>query len=371
MEILQPKNAQELAKLIKWLDSDPSQIDFSENKGISSIDKGNLTITLKTGTTWRELISYLKAINYEPCIYPKKESITLEEWLQTDGINLAGFKFGLTGRSLYDVEMVTYQGEITNLGFKTTLYDALGYELKRIFLGSQFILGISTECTMQIRKVPETKLALKLTLTPTFNIKELLEKFNRKSLRPTLIFFTQTDQVLILYILLDGAIKIVAAESSVISSVLSGYAGFAYDEVTENELLGNLYEPDGAALTYYLIAPEKLGELIQAFQLISKAYIINQNTIMVGLDLNKLNIPESAINSKILELRGKKVYIHPLNTEELMMFGEKSTPELIQKIRKSFDPTNFYERLTREIKKEHEKLEPSAKDWVQGVKSED
>lgn len=342
MEILQPKNPEELAKLFKSIDSKSLKLDTSMNTGIVAIDHESLTVTVRTGTTWRELRQALRddmgGRRYEPCIYPRDDLISLEEWLQADGMNIAGFKFGLTGRSLYDIEIVTFQGELLNLGFKTTVYSSLGYVLKRIFLGSNYTLGVTTECIMQIRRIPELQAGIKIDLTPDIDIKEILTKVNLKTLRPTLVFVTQNvNQQLVLYFLFDGMRRVVNAQLNVLNTIISGYPGLMKSEVSYDQILARLYEKGSENLVFYLISPEKFKELLDTFSQISKAYILNPNTILVAFDLNKLNVPEASINSKVLELKGKKAYINPLNSEELVMFGDERTPELIQKIRTAFD----------------------------------
>lgn len=345
METLKPKSSQELSRFIKYTDLESFKIDMSENIGIINIDKESLTITLKTGTTWNQLFSHLKKSGYETCIYPKNDKLTLEEWLQTDGLNLAGFKFGPTGRSLYDIEIVTYDGNILNTGFKTTSYDALGYELKRIFLGSQRTLGLSTECTLQIRPKPEDQKAIKLRFSPETNFKDVIDKINKKSLIPTLMFLTQNEiQTLTLYALFDGFKRVIDAQLQVMNTIASELPDVVIAETNSAEFFSIFPEKNFSA-TCYSITPEKLGEFSNHFKYLSRAYIINENTIMVSIDLNQLNMTESEANSKILELNGKKNYIDPLNTDELIKFGEEFTPSLIEKIRRSFDPKNIYKKI--------------------------
>lgn len=333
MEILQPKNAKELAKMVKNLDFEKIKLDSSANKGITNLDKDNLTVAVRTGTTWSELDDFLKNHNYESCIYPKDTSVSIDEWIQTDGINLAGFKFGPTGRSLYDIEIVTYQGDLLNLGFKTTLFDALGYELKRLFLNSHNTLGITTECILQIRRRPETKIAIKIDLTPEINLKDIIAQINRKSLFPTLIFLTKSSNQSSLYILFDGERTIANAQVNVLKSALPNIS--VYD-INPDEFLAILHEKTEGSIEFYLIAPSKFKALTEAFQSIPRAIVINQNTVLVAIDLSASNTSGVEANSKILDLSGKKAFIDPSNVDELRKFGDPLTPELIDKIRRAF-----------------------------------
>ncbi len=315
------------------------RVDLSQLEGVTAIDKDSLTVTVKSGTTWRDLNQHLKDLKYESCIIPKNDAKTLEDWLQNDGINIAGFKFGPTGRALYDIEIVTFQGDITNLGYKTTLYDALGYELKRFFLGSQNTLGISTEAIIQIRPVPETKRGIKLILAPEFDLTNFLKEVNKKTLIPTLMVFLQDEnRQLNLYMLIGGASEIVAAQVSVLKAILEQLANHVYNEISADELLSVLYKDDDTHLVYYLISPAKFSEFLRMFNNFTKAYQIDRNSILVGLDLSKLGMSERDANAKVLSLKGNKAYINPLNEEELVMFGEDFTPELVNRVRLAFNP---------------------------------
>lgn len=352
MEIIQPRNAEDLAGLIKLIDPQTVKFDLSANKGITLIDKDNLTVTVKTGSTWRELISSLKESRYEPCIYPKTLDITLEEWIQTDGLNLAGIKFGPTGRSLYDIEIVTYQGKILNLGFKTTLYDALGYELKRIFLGSQKTLGITTECIMQIRPLPEFKKFVKIPLPSQFNIKDLMIKINKKSLVPTLMFLDpDTGQQSNLYLVFDGISKLVESQLTTLKAILSELPNLSLIEISESDFSSILYKAKIAECVFYFISSEQFGPLIEAFKSYSKAYVIDRATLLIAVDLKQLGIPEETANKTVLGLKGKKAYINPVNQDELLLFGDKLTFDLIQKIRTAFNSKKILKKTTKDKKK--------------------
>ncbi len=352
MEIIQPRNTQDLAGLMKLIDPRTVKFDLSGNKGISKLDKDNLTVTVKTGSTWREIFSSLKELQYEPCIHPKSLDIPLEDWIQTDGINLAGFKFGPTGRSLYDIEIVTYQGNILNLGFKTTLYDALGYELKRIFLGSQNSLGITTECIMQIRPLPELKKFIKISLPSQFNIKDLILKINKKSLIPTLMFSDQdTNQQFSLYLLFDGITKLVESQLATLKNILSELPGLSLTEISVDDFSSTLYKTKIANEFFYLISPEQFAPLTEAFKSYSKAYFIDRSTILVAIDLKQMGISEENANKTVFGLKGKKAYINPLNQEELLLFGDKLTFDLIQKIRTAFNSNEIQKRSTKNKKK--------------------
>jgi glycolate oxidase len=67
-------------------------------------------------------------------------------------------KYGLTTNNVLGVEFVTIDGEVMRIGGKHL--DAEGYDLLGIIVGSEGLLGVVTEVTVRILKLPETARAL-------------------------------------------------------------------------------------------------------------------------------------------------------------------------------------------------------------------
>lgn len=84
---------------------------------------------------------------------------TSSDWC-TIGGNLAngsagpcGAKYGVTGDAVRSLEVVLASGEILNTG-QPTLKGVTGYDLKRLFVGSEGTLGIITAATLVLRPKP-------------------------------------------------------------------------------------------------------------------------------------------------------------------------------------------------------------------------
>ena len=67
-------------------------------------------------------------------------------------------KYGLTTNNVIGVEMVTIDGEIVRLGGKH--FDARGYDLLGVMVGSEGMLGVVTEVTVRILPKPPAARAL-------------------------------------------------------------------------------------------------------------------------------------------------------------------------------------------------------------------
>ena len=117
-----------------------------------------------------------------------------------------------------------------------------------------------------------------------------------------------------------------------------------------------------------MIAPSKFEEFLAIFMPIIKAYVLNQNTILVAVNLNNVGMDEATANSRVFEHGGKKAYIKPTNIEELKMFGDEITPELIQRVRKAFDPDGALTEVPKKVKKLPERsMDESPKEIIHHV----
>jgi len=68
-------------------------------------------------------------------------------------------KYGVTGRYVMGLELVTPTGEIIHLGGKL-VKDVTGYDLKQLLIGSEGTLGIITKVTLKLSPLPVSRVAL-------------------------------------------------------------------------------------------------------------------------------------------------------------------------------------------------------------------
>jgi len=84
--------------------------------------------------------------------------------LSTDAGGLCCVKYGVTSDFVMGIEVVLADGEVLRTGHRT-VKGVAGYDLARLFVGSEGALGVITEATLGLRPKPQAP----VTLVATFN----------------------------------------------------------------------------------------------------------------------------------------------------------------------------------------------------------
>ncbi|MDN5387671.1 MULTISPECIES: glycolate oxidase subunit GlcD [Bacillus] len=130
---------------------------FKHMNRILEIDEENLTITVQPGVITLDLIHAAeeKGLFYPPDPSSMKIS-TIGGNINENSGGLRGLKYGVTRDYVMALEIVLANGDIIRTGGKLAK-DVAGYDLTRLFIGSEGTLGIITEATLKLIPAPETK----------------------------------------------------------------------------------------------------------------------------------------------------------------------------------------------------------------------
>ncbi|THE13291.1 glycolate oxidase subunit GlcD [Bacillus timonensis] len=130
---------------------------FKHFNKILEIDEENLTITVQPGVITQEVTNAVEAkgLFYPPDPGSMKIS-TIGGNINENSGGLRGLKYGVTRDYVMGLEVVLANGEIIKTGGKLAK-DVAGYDLTRLFVGSEGTLGIITEATLKLIPMPETK----------------------------------------------------------------------------------------------------------------------------------------------------------------------------------------------------------------------
>ncbi|WP_409294608.1 glycolate oxidase subunit GlcD [Peribacillus sp. SCS-26] len=129
---------------------------FKHMDKILEIDEDNLTITVQPGCITLDLIH---AVEQRNLFYPPDPSSmkisTIGGNINENSGGLRGLKYGVTRDYVLGLEIVLPNGDIIRTGGKLAK-DVAGYDLTRLFTGSEGTLGIITEATLKLIPPPET-----------------------------------------------------------------------------------------------------------------------------------------------------------------------------------------------------------------------
>ncbi|MEK5523914.1 glycolate oxidase subunit GlcD [Heyndrickxia sp. FSL W8-0423] len=130
---------------------------FKHMNQIIEIDEENLTITVQPGIITLDMIHAVeeKGLFYPPDPSSMKISSIGGNINENSG-GLRGLKYGVTRDYVLALEIVLPNGDIIRTGGKLAK-DVAGYDLTRLFVGSEGTLGIITEATLKLIPMPETK----------------------------------------------------------------------------------------------------------------------------------------------------------------------------------------------------------------------
>lgn len=130
---------------------------FTRMNQLIEIDEENLTATVQPGLITQELIRQVetRGLFYPPDPSSMKIS-TLGGNINENSGGLRGLKYGVTRDYVLGLEVVLPNGDIIKTGGKLAK-DVAGYDMTRLFVGSEGTLGIVTEATLKLLPLPETK----------------------------------------------------------------------------------------------------------------------------------------------------------------------------------------------------------------------
>ncbi|PJH92848.1 glycolate oxidase subunit GlcD [Bacillus sp. SN1] len=133
---------------------------FKHMNRILEIDEENLTATVQPGVITLDMIREVesKGLFYPPDPSSMKIS-TMGGNINENSGGLRGLKYGVTRDYVIGLEVVVANGDIIRTGGKLAK-DVAGYDLTRLFVGSEGTLGIVTEAIVKLVPKPETKKTL-------------------------------------------------------------------------------------------------------------------------------------------------------------------------------------------------------------------
>ncbi|HHW58484.1 MAG TPA: FAD-binding protein [Clostridia bacterium] len=127
---------------------------------ILEIDKENLVVVVEPGVVTNEINNAVKEYGLFYAGYPMSvETCYIGGNVAENAGGGRAVKYGVTGRYVLGLEVVTPTGDIVHLGGKV-MKDVTGYDLIHLMVGSEGTLGIFTKIYLKLMPLPQAKVDL-------------------------------------------------------------------------------------------------------------------------------------------------------------------------------------------------------------------
>ncbi|MHA1751129.1 MAG: FAD-binding oxidoreductase [Candidatus Helarchaeota archaeon] len=130
-------------------------LDLTRMNRIINIMIKDLQVTVEPGLVHSELNKILEEYGFRFPVKPgSSEMCTIGGMIANNASGMNAVKYGSTGDYILKLEVVLPDGSVTTFG-SHSIKDVSGYDLIRVFVGSEGTLGIITKATLKIMPIPD------------------------------------------------------------------------------------------------------------------------------------------------------------------------------------------------------------------------
>ncbi|WP_101842742.1 FAD-binding oxidoreductase [Halobacillus sp. Marseille-P3879] len=130
-------------------------LSMAEYKGVVEHKVGDMTVTVRAGTTISELQDFLQEHNQMISIHPNwPDQATIGGVIAANESGPKRLKYGSARDLVIGLRVVYPDGKIIRTGAKV-VKNVAGYDMNKLFVGAMGTLGVITEVTMKLRPTPK------------------------------------------------------------------------------------------------------------------------------------------------------------------------------------------------------------------------
>ena len=179
--VVWPESAEEISRILRWaneqrvavipwgggssLEGNPIPVRggillalYNMNQ-VLEISPEDLQVQVQPGIIYDELNKQLARHGlFFPPAPGSSDVATIGGMVANNSGGMHALKYGVTRDYVLKLEVVLPTGEIVHLGCNA-FKSSSGYDLTRLFVGSEGTLGVATEVTLRLRGIPENKMA--------------------------------------------------------------------------------------------------------------------------------------------------------------------------------------------------------------------
>jgi len=123
---------------------------------VLKVDEDNMTVTCQAGASWKAVYDAAWEKGFLLGSYPSSfPNASVAGWIAMSGVGMGNYKYGSAGDNIRNMVVVVPSGDIINTGFETLADNMAGYNLNRLFVGTEGTLGVICEVTLKLFPRPE------------------------------------------------------------------------------------------------------------------------------------------------------------------------------------------------------------------------
>ena len=276
-------------------------ISLEKMNRLLELDRDNMAAVVEAGMVTNDLANAVQAEGLFFAGYPMSlQTCVIGGNIAENAGGGKAVKYGVTGRYIIGLELVTPQGEIVQLGGKL-VKDVSGYDLKSLVIGSEGTLGIVTKAIVKLIGYPSSRAdILALFKTPKEAI-DLVPVILSKGLTPTSIEFIDWLSIITSCRYLNESLPYENAGAMLLIELDGGNAAQIEADLVET---GKLCEANGALEVYVAEDRNNIERIWNVRRNIAEAFKVFSPT----QSLEDIVVPCSRIPEMIPELErlGKK-----------------------------------------------------------------